>query len=48
VQFGADQVVLVANEEARAGVKQQLGEEALVMTVQESKGLEFKVGGGGI
>lgn len=43
VQFGADQVVLVANETTKAAVHAQLGEDALVMTVQESKGLEFKV-----
>jgi hypothetical protein len=43
VQFGADQAVLVAAEGDKAEVKQLLGEDVLVLTVQESKGLEFKV-----
>jgi hypothetical protein len=43
VQFGAEQVILVYGAARQQEVQQLVGDAALVMTVQESKGLEFKV-----
>ena len=43
VQFGADQVILVYNETQRERVQQIAGDNALVLTVQQCKGLEFQV-----
>lgn len=48
VQFGAEQVILVYGDERRREVQALVGDGALVMTVAESKGLEFKVGAGQI
>eukprot|EP00899_Mesostigma_viride_P002454 jgi/Mesvir1/12209/Mv00438-RA.1 len=41
-EFGADQVIIVPDLEAKARVKSQVGKGALVLTALESKGLEFK------
>lgn len=36
-----DQVILVRNEEARERLRKKIGDLGLVMTIAESKGLEF-------
>ncbi|CAG8553834.1 5171_t:CDS:10 [Ambispora gerdemannii] len=42
IEFGAEQVIIVRNEESKSRVKQSIGEKAgLVMTVFETKGMEF-------
>ncbi|XP_013405370.1 TPR and ankyrin repeat-containing protein 1 [Lingula anatina] len=40
IEFGAHQVILVANEEAKSNLPEELS-LALVLTIYESKGLEF-------
>ena len=40
IEFGAHQVVLVASEDSRANLPEEL-KQGLVMTIYESKGLEF-------
>ncbi|CAI0555937.1 unnamed protein product [Linum tenue] len=42
VEFGAEQVVLVRNEEVKNDVLDQVGSCALVLTILECKGLEFE------
>ncbi|KAK0506583.1 hypothetical protein EDD18DRAFT_36674 [Armillaria luteobubalina] len=41
IEFGAQQCIIVRNESARERLQQQVGEVGLVLTVYESKGLEF-------
>ncbi|KAK0232768.1 hypothetical protein IW262DRAFT_22523 [Armillaria fumosa] len=41
IEFGAQQCIIVRNETAREKLQQQVGEVGLVLTVYESKGLEF-------
>ncbi|KAH7337934.1 hypothetical protein B0J17DRAFT_405653 [Rhizoctonia solani] len=41
IDFGASQVILVRNEAARAALRAQVGEIGLILTLYESKGLEF-------
>ncbi|CAE6534820.1 unnamed protein product [Rhizoctonia solani] len=41
IDFGASQVILVRNEAARAALRSQVGEIGLILTLYESKGLEF-------
>ncbi|KAI6133857.1 hypothetical protein EV401DRAFT_2204741 [Pisolithus croceorrhizus] len=41
IEFGAQQCILVRNEMARQKLQQQVGEIGLIMTLYESKGLEF-------
>ncbi|KAK0456957.1 hypothetical protein EV421DRAFT_103155 [Armillaria borealis] len=41
IEFGAQQCIIVRNETAREKLRQQVGEVGLVLTVYESKGLEF-------
>ncbi|KAF8336973.1 uncharacterized protein EI90DRAFT_3119273 [Cantharellus anzutake] len=41
LDFGARQVIIVRNDEARDEVRAALGDEGLVLTLLESKGLEF-------
>ncbi|PBL01521.1 hypothetical protein ARMGADRAFT_984178 [Armillaria gallica] len=41
IEFGAQQCIIVRNETAREKLRQQVGEIGLVLTVYESKGLEF-------
>ncbi|KAI6094857.1 hypothetical protein EDD16DRAFT_1502638 [Pisolithus croceorrhizus] len=41
IEFGAQQCILVRNERAREKLQQQVGEIGLIMTLYESKGLEF-------
>ncbi|KAG8938168.1 hypothetical protein FRC03_007557 [Tulasnella sp. 419] len=41
VEFGAEQVILVRNDAARDKLVEKLGDLALVLTLYESKGLEF-------
>ncbi|PBK59143.1 hypothetical protein ARMSODRAFT_1027641 [Armillaria solidipes] len=41
IEFGAQQCIIVRNETARERLQQQVGEVGLVLTVYESKGLEF-------
>jgi ATP-dependent exoDNAse (exonuclease V) beta subunit len=41
-EFGAEQVVLVRDEDAKRALQEQWRFDGVVMTVQESKGLEFK------
>ncbi|QRV93435.1 P-loop nucleoside triphosphate hydrolase [Ceratobasidium sp. AG-Ba] len=41
IDFGADQAILVRNEAARESLKSQLGNVGIVLTLYESKGLEF-------
>ncbi|KAK0232752.1 hypothetical protein IW262DRAFT_1259998, partial [Armillaria fumosa] len=41
IEFGAQQCIIVRNEMARERLQQQVGEVGLVLTVYESKGLEF-------
>ncbi|XP_044475821.1 uncharacterized protein LOC123203512 isoform X2 [Mangifera indica] len=42
VGFGADQVILVRDDNARKNISDYVGNQALVLTIVESKGLEFK------
>lgn len=39
--FGAEQVILVRDEEAKAKLKSDMGDSALILTILESKGMEF-------
>ncbi|CAE6535633.1 unnamed protein product [Rhizoctonia solani] len=41
IDFGASQVILVRNETARTALRAQVGEIGLILTLYESKGLEF-------
>lgn len=41
--FGADQVILVRNDSAKEDLIEHIGEQALVLTILECKGLEFQV-----
>jgi len=41
-EFGAEQVILVRDEETKARVKRETDGNALVLTVLESKGMEFE------
>ena len=42
IEFGAEQVILVRDGRGKAAIQDLfLGEDALVMTIQEAKGLEF-------
>ncbi|QRW07577.1 P-loop nucleoside triphosphate hydrolase [Ceratobasidium sp. AG-Ba] len=41
IDFGASQVILVRNEAAREELRAQVGEIGLILTLYESKGLEF-------
>ncbi|KAK0197996.1 hypothetical protein F5146DRAFT_1130943 [Armillaria mellea] len=41
IEFGAQQCIIVRNEVARERLRQQVGEVGLVLTIYESKGLEF-------
>nr|CAG8452440.1 146_t:CDS:10 [Entrophospora candida] len=42
IEFGAEQVIIVRDEEAKEHVKKKIGEEfGLILTVFESKGMEF-------
>ncbi|KAG8929887.1 hypothetical protein FRC02_004920 [Tulasnella sp. 418] len=41
VEFGAEQVILVRNEEVQKQLQAQIGDLPLVLTLYESKGLEF-------
>ncbi|KAI3941858.1 hypothetical protein MKW92_001566 [Papaver armeniacum] len=43
VGFGAEQVILVRDENARKEILEQIGKQALVLTIVECKGLEFQV-----
>ncbi|KAI3972839.1 hypothetical protein MKX01_019497 [Papaver californicum] len=42
VGFGAEQVILVRDESARKEILDQIGKQALVLTIVECKGLEFQ------
>ncbi|XP_044475796.1 uncharacterized protein LOC123203505 isoform X2 [Mangifera indica] len=42
VGFGADQVILVRDDNARKNISDYVRNQALVLTIVESKGLEFK------
>ena len=39
--FGAEQVILVRDEEAKKALQAQIGDVALVLTILQSKGMEF-------
>ncbi|KAJ1305473.1 hypothetical protein OPQ81_000480 [Rhizoctonia solani] len=41
IDFGANQVILVRNDAARNALRAQVGEIGLILTLYESKGLEF-------
>ncbi|KAG6331189.1 hypothetical protein ID866_7900 [Astraeus odoratus] len=41
IELGAEQCILVRNSAARHRLKEQVGDDALILTLQESKGLEF-------
>ncbi|EUC55029.1 P-loop nucleoside triphosphate hydrolase, putative, partial [Rhizoctonia solani AG-3 Rhs1AP] len=41
IDFGANQVILVRNNAAREALRAQVGEIGLILTLYESKGLEF-------
>ena len=43
VGFGAEQVILVRDDCARAEIIKDVGRQALVLTILECKGLEFQV-----
>src|SRR5205814_6526362 len=40
--FGAEQVILVRDDEAKQRLQKQIGDENLILTVLESKGMEFE------
>ncbi|KAK4424964.1 Helicase SEN1 [Sesamum alatum] len=42
VGFGADQVILVRDDSARKEISNYIGDQALVLTIVECKGLEFQ------
>lgn len=39
--FGAEQVILVRDDEAKANLRHDMGDSALILTILESKGMEF-------
>ncbi|KAF3926117.1 hypothetical protein ABW21_db0204796 [Orbilia brochopaga] len=41
-EFGADQVLIVRDEEAKLRLSRKLADEALILTILESKGMEFQ------
>jgi len=41
IEFGAQQVIIVRNDETKSYVKKQMGDAGLVMTIFETKGMEF-------
>ncbi|KAK7678070.1 hypothetical protein QCA50_019011 [Cerrena zonata] len=41
IEFGANQCILVRNEEARVQLRERVGAVGMILTLQESKGLEF-------
>jgi superfamily I DNA/RNA helicase len=41
IEFGAQQVILVRNDQARDKLRQQVGDIGMILTLYESKGLEF-------
>ncbi|KAL0950587.1 hypothetical protein HGRIS_007379 [Hohenbuehelia grisea] len=41
IEFGAQQCILVRDEEARSRLRQQVGDIGIIMTLYESKGSEF-------
>ena len=43
VGFGADQVVIVRDDNVRNEIENSVGKHALILTISESKGLEFQV-----
>ena len=43
VGFGAEQVILVRDDRVKSEVSGYIGRQALVLTISECKGLEFKV-----
>lgn len=43
VGFGAEQVILVRDEHTKAEICEDVGKQALVLTIVECKGLEFQV-----
>ena len=43
VGFGADQIILVRNDSVKEEISQYVGKQALVLTIWECKGLEFRV-----
>ena len=43
VGFGAEQVILVRDDNARKEISDYVGKHALLLTVLECKGLEFQV-----
>ena len=40
-EFGAEQVILVRDNEMKAELKSCMGDSALILTILESKGMEF-------
>ena len=40
-EFGAEQVILVHNEEAKARLQAEVGNVGLILTILQSKGMEF-------
>jgi hypothetical protein len=43
IGFGAEQVILVRDDQARKEITNYVGKQALVLTIVECKGLEFQV-----
>ena len=41
VEFGAEQVILVRDEHMKKALKDQFGDAALILTILQSKGMEF-------
>ena len=41
VEFGAEQVILVRDEQMKEKLREDFGEAALILTILESKGMEF-------
>lgn len=41
-EFGAEQVILVRDDEAREALRKEIGKVNLILTVVESKGMEFE------
>ncbi|KIY72674.1 hypothetical protein CYLTODRAFT_449643 [Cylindrobasidium torrendii FP15055 ss-10] len=41
IQFGAQQCIIVRNREAQDRLRQQVGDVGMILTIYESKGLEF-------
>ena len=40
--FGADQVILVRDEDVQKDIHSRIGSEVLILTVLQSKGMEFE------